>query len=543
MFQNLFHHYILYIRILQMSLTKYFAFTLNNYDNEQIDIIQSFAKSNYCNHLIYGIETAPTTGTKHLQGCFCTKTKSRPLTIKNKIGLNEIHIEPCRKVYEANLSYCKKSGEIWQWPSDFIRTKKQDRQTYREAIELAKQGKFEEIEAEKLIKFENKFKKIFAETKSCQCMYLNNRLGNFFPEFFIFMHGPTGTGKSFRVEDIVFTLEKWWLNYCNLRNINHKKLGLYRKKCSKWWDGYLGEDIILIEELQPNWCLIAGSQLKVWLDQYVFSGEIKGGFIENLRPKFFILTSNYTLKQLFTKDDGKVIEEDYQPIKRRVHSITINNKNDNINWPNLDKLALYFDNIYNIRNEINNKFQSNFESRNQKFIEYEKQRNENQEEPPASITESEEEPILLESPSFEQNFECYYCEFNFEFNSLDDFREYNLVKKVIQSLELCCSRCKERISFLERDIFELNDKITNVHDAYRLLATTRVDGEIFCSAEDKCYTLRELMNQVKKLKDRKLLHQQEIQHNYNLYFDNLVKIEKYKNILNNIIIKTNKKNI
>jgi len=58
-----------------------------------------------------------------------------------------------KKIYEANLSYCKKSGNIWQWPSEFIRENaKEEKQTYAQAVKLAKQGKFEEINAKKLWK-------------------------------------------------------------------------------------------------------------------------------------------------------------------------------------------------------------------------------------------------------------------------------------------------------------------------------------------------------------------------------------------------------
>lgn len=100
--------------------TRYFAFTINNYSEEEENLIQKFAKSEYCLHLCYGREIAPTTGTKHLQGCFATKIKSRGSTVKKRIGLVNIHIEPCNKVYQANLNYCKKSKDTWEYPEKFI---------------------------------------------------------------------------------------------------------------------------------------------------------------------------------------------------------------------------------------------------------------------------------------------------------------------------------------------------------------------------------------------------------------------------------------
>lgn len=46
--------------------TKFFAFTLNDYTDEQVSIIKNFAKKDGVYHLIFGYEEAPTTGTKHL---------------------------------------------------------------------------------------------------------------------------------------------------------------------------------------------------------------------------------------------------------------------------------------------------------------------------------------------------------------------------------------------------------------------------------------------------------------------------------------------
>jgi len=94
-----------------MSASRYFAFTLEKYTENQVYIIKDFAKNNdNVMHLIFGYEIALTTGNP--QGCFCVKRKSKPLSFKNRIGIKELHIEGCKKVYEANINYCKKSGNI-----------------------------------------------------------------------------------------------------------------------------------------------------------------------------------------------------------------------------------------------------------------------------------------------------------------------------------------------------------------------------------------------------------------------------------------------
>lgn len=367
--------------------SQYFAFTLDNYTNEQEKLLQSFGKT-WCKHICYGYEKAPTTGTKHLQGCLVTKTRVRWSTLKNRINIDQLHLEPCRKIYEANLNYCKKSGDIWQWPHDFVRTKNsyKEKQTFREAIQLAKEGKLDQIDSDKMIKYEAKFKKIYAEAKPVDNMYLDNKNGNFFPDFFLFLHGSTGTGKSFRFYQIVYILEHWWSDYCNARQLPYRPLGVYRKKCNKWWDGYLGEDIVLIEEIEPSWASIAASHLKIWLDQYPFPVEVKGSYIERIRPKFFILTSNYSLSQLFVDKEGNKVLEDLKPIERRVYSIHVNNKFDDINWPNLVNLTRYFDTIKEVKYEIDKTFANHYKNKSSTL------KLTNEDKASISVTPIEEEP-------------------------------------------------------------------------------------------------------------------------------------------------------
>jgi hypothetical protein len=124
-----------------MAASRYFAFTLSNYSDEQERIIQNYAMENSnVMHLFYGHEKAPTTGTPHLQGCLCLRKKCRPTTIKNLLNIEELHIEPCKKVYEANLNYCKKCGDIWQFLSEFIRENlRNDKQNLSSSCGISKE--------------------------------------------------------------------------------------------------------------------------------------------------------------------------------------------------------------------------------------------------------------------------------------------------------------------------------------------------------------------------------------------------------------------
>ena len=76
----------------------------------------------------------------------------------------------------------------------------------------------------------------------------------------------------------------------------------------KWWDGYKGEKAVILDDLDTP---ILGHYLKIWADRYKSNGEIKGGTLPLLHETF-IVTSNYSIKELFDKDTIMI-----EPLERR----------------------------------------------------------------------------------------------------------------------------------------------------------------------------------------------------------------------------------
>lgn len=101
--------------------------------------------------------------------------------------------------------------------------------------------------------------------------------------------GPPGTGKTRKAWD--------------------DNPDLYVKSINKWWDGYNNEETVLIDDWDPQ---IKGMEqkLKTWSDRYPFRAETKGSSLM-IRPKKFIITSNYS------PDDCFQNEEDRLAIRRR----------------------------------------------------------------------------------------------------------------------------------------------------------------------------------------------------------------------------------
>lgn len=74
----------------------------------------------------------------------------------------------------------------------------------------------------------------------------------------------------------------------------------YLKIQNKWFDGYDGQPVILLDDFDVP-CL--ASYLKQWLDWKACTAEVKGATI-NLQHRLFIITSNYVPRQLFLNFDG-----------------------------------------------------------------------------------------------------------------------------------------------------------------------------------------------------------------------------------------------
>ena len=115
-------------------------------------------------------------------------------------------------------------------------------------------------------------------------------------------YGEPGTGKT----------KKAW-------NENPK---LYIKPLNKWWDGYNGEDVVLLDDWDPKHDVLV-SHLKQWADRYPFRAEMKGSSIM-ARPKKIIVTSNYSIDECFQNP------QDVDAIKRRfkIHKFSKLRNND-----------------------------------------------------------------------------------------------------------------------------------------------------------------------------------------------------------------------
>ena len=92
---------------------------------------------------------------------------------------------------------------------------------------------------------------------------------------------------------------------------------MYIKQHNKWWDGYNGEKVVLLDDLDAKDGPWIGKFLKLWGDHYPFPAEIKGSHLGLIRPESIIVTSNWPMNEVFTEPNVlKPLERRFQVIHK-----------------------------------------------------------------------------------------------------------------------------------------------------------------------------------------------------------------------------------
>lgn len=257
------------------------CFTLNNYSEDDFKKIDEFHKANPAFYVIYGKEKGENE-TPHLQGYVHYLTPQAASRLKKVLPRS--HIEKCKGDPASNITYCKKEGDWTEYGIPPVTQQESNKEKQRRFIALAKAGDFATIEEEMPGKFISQYRTM----KLLQKDYMH-KPADLEKPCGIWIYGESGVGKT---------------HYARTKYGEY-----YTKSANKWWDGYQGEETVVLEDLDPNHkCL--GHHLKLWLDKWSFPAEEKGG-MRCLRPTRVVVTSQYSIEQVF--EDKETIDA----IKRR----------------------------------------------------------------------------------------------------------------------------------------------------------------------------------------------------------------------------------
>lgn len=250
-----------------MSRSLGWCMTLNNYtDEEYTQILET-----ECQYVIIGKEIGEQ-GTPHLQGFIQFNKPGKTLAALKKINARA-HWEATKGNVEQNYDYCSKEGNFAERGTKPVSQKRKgemEKERYERAYEHAKHGNFEEIDKDILIRHLGNLKKIRAEFQSVP-IALTGDLSN------QWIYGRAGVGKTSKAMK--------------------ENPGAYLKGLNKWWDGYVDQSVVIIDDMDPYHKSLA-QQFKEWAHHYPFPAETKGSMM-CIRPAKIIVTSNYTIDEIW----------------------------------------------------------------------------------------------------------------------------------------------------------------------------------------------------------------------------------------------------
>jgi len=278
-----------------MDKFRAFTFTINNYTKEDESSLLNLGHR----YIVYGREVGDS-GTPHLQGYICFRSQRSFASIKSKMP--RAHIEQARGDSDANFKYCTKDGDFVE-DGDRPASKKEqaklcgdaERQRWDDAKTACKEGRLDDIDFSLWIKHDKAFER-YAKRHKPEPRTVTHHARHFW------FYGPPGTGKSHSARMVGQHLG--WRTYL-------------KDPQSKWWDGYEGEEIVIIDDFD-KYQVKQGGDLKRWMDIYPFQAETKGTQML-IRPKVIIVTSNYAPQDIWTD------EITVTAIGRRVHQRLLNN--------------------------------------------------------------------------------------------------------------------------------------------------------------------------------------------------------------------------
>lgn len=249
-----------------MKRSRSWIFVINNYSSEDIAKVESFAAK--CVYLVYGLEVGAS-GTPHIQGYLYFKSASWFSRVKK--AFPTAHLEPAKGSPEQNRVYCSKDGNFQSFGELPVMGARNDIESFVQTVRESK----DKLDEDTLL--------LHHSSLVARYPLFVDRVQRHFhkPEPLkeienLWYHGPPGTGKT----------------------VTAKQLGtFFIKGPNKWFDGYTDQDILIVEDIEPQHAKFISWFLKIWADYEPFTAQVKGSSLF-IRPKRIVVTSNYSIGEM-----------------------------------------------------------------------------------------------------------------------------------------------------------------------------------------------------------------------------------------------------
>lgn len=229
-------------------------------------------------YAVWQHEQCPETGKIHSQILLCLEVKKRMKQLKEYLSEPQIHLEQARDI-EASKIYVQKASTRIAGPFTYGKDPSETKENILAA--LKKRGLHSMVEENptrvKLLKDLMEF-----------CIPNRQEMTTG-----LYLHGPAGKGKT-KIAHLIGQFAG----------------GSYFKDPSKWWNGYQGEPIVIIDDYRQGF---SEDYILRLCDRYPLRVETKGGYI-NFNSPMVIFTSN---------EDSRTTIGCSDQIKRRIKTLTL----------------------------------------------------------------------------------------------------------------------------------------------------------------------------------------------------------------------------
>lgn len=212
------------------------------------------------------------------------------LSTKNTCGC---HIAKCRGTSKQNVAYIKdhhpievcEKGTLPENDGDGV-----DKQAWDKFVQSIHDGTVDK-DSRLYAQYEGYARRRMAELKPKRTYNGDLKAKN------LWLWGKQRTGKSYWVDNF----------------LPKPKYEVYDKEANKWWDGFQGEKIVHLADLSKEDAPFLPRYIKKWADRYPINAAIKGGSMRiNTADFHFIVTSQYSIEELFEDRDAKAIKERFE---------------------------------------------------------------------------------------------------------------------------------------------------------------------------------------------------------------------------------------